>query len=165
MKKKNVRIKKNITFKDQLNAIEYIVSCGFKIDNNGEIDYTPEYVMPGEVEAYALFFLDGLEFDKDEIKYVSIMKDTKVMSLIMKFFSTNEEDSQYASIRNYVINNAYRKIDFRSQVIIHGNPVYNQISEFLEKINYAFEAFEAFDSLINNVSQIETESDQDGKTI
>lgn len=162
MKKKNVRIKKNITFKDQLNAIEYIVSCGFKIDNNGEIDYTPEYVMPGEVEAYALFFLDGLEFDKDEIKYVSIMKDTKVMSLIMKFFSTNEEDSQYASIRNYVINNAYRKIDFRSQVIIHGNPVYNQISEFLEKINYAFEAF---DSLINNVSQIETESDQDGKTI
>lgn len=162
MKKKNVRIKKNITFKDQLNAIEYIVSCGFKIDNNGEIDYTPEYVMPGEVEAYALFFLDGLEFDKDEIKYVSIMKDTKVMSLIMKFFSTNEEDSPYASIRNYVINNAYRKIDFRSQVIIHGNPVYNQISEFLEKINYAFEAF---DSLINNVSQIETESDQDGKTI
>lgn len=162
MKKKNVRIKKNITFKDQLNAIEYIVSCGFKIDNNGEIDYTPEYVMPGEVEAYALFFLDGLEFDKDEIKYVSIMKDTKVMSLIMKFFSTNEEDSQYASIRNYVINNAYRKIDFRSQVIIHGNPVYNQISEFLEKINYAFEAF---DSSINNVTQIETESDQDGKTI
>ena len=162
MKKKNVRIKKNITFKDQLNAIDYIVSCGFKIDNNGEIDYTPEYVMPGEVEAYALFFLDGLEFDKDEIKYESIMKDNKVMSLIMKFFSTNEEDSQYASIRNYVINNAYRKIDFRSQVIIHGNPVYNQISEFLEKINYAFEAF---DSLINNVSQIETESDQDGKTI
>ena len=162
MKKKNVRIKKNITFKDQLNAIDYIVSCGFKIDNNGEIDYTPEYVMPGEVEAYALFFLDGLEFDNDEIKYVSIMKDTKVMSLIMKFFSTNEEDSQYASIRNYVINNAYRKIDFRSQVIIHGNSVYNQISEFLEKINYAFEAF---DSLINNVSQIETESDQDGKTI
>lgn len=162
MKKKNARIKKNITFKDQLNAIDYIVSCGFKIDNNGEIDYTPEYVMPGEVEAYALFFLDGLEFDNDEIKYVSIMKDTKVMSLIMKFFSTNEEDSQYASIRNYVINNAYRKIDFRSQVIIHGNPVYNQISEFLEKINYAFEAF---DSLINNVSQIETESDQDGKTI
>lgn len=162
MKKKNVRIKKNITFKDQLNAIDYIVSCGFKIDNNGEIDYTPEYVMPGEVEAYALFFLDGLEFDKDEIKYESIMKDNKVMSLIMRFFSTNEEDSQYASIRNYVINNAYRKIDFRSQVIIHGNPVYNQISEFLEKINYAFEAF---DSLINNVSQIETESDQDGKTI
>ena len=80
----------------------------------------------------------------------------------MKFLSTNEEDSQYASIRNYVINNAYRKIDFRSQVIIHGNPVYNQISEFLEKINYAFEAF---DSLINNVSQIETESDPDGKTI
>ena len=162
MKKKNVRIKKNITFKDQLNAIDYIVSCGFKIDNNGEIDYTPEYVMPGEVEAYALFFLDGLEFDKDEIKYESIMKDNKVMSLIMRFFSTNEEDSQYASIRNYVINNAYRKIDFRSQVIIHGNHVYNQISEFLEKINYAFEAF---DSLINNVSQIETESDQDGKTI
>ena len=162
MKKKNVRIKKNITFKDQLNAIEYIVSCGFKIDNNGEIDYTPEYVMPGEVEAYALFFLDGLEFDKDEIKYESIMKDNKVMSLIMRFFSTNEEDSQYASIRNYVINNAYRKIDFRSQVIIHGNPVYNQISEFLEKINYAFEAF---DSSINNVIQIETESDQDGKTI
>ena len=162
MKKKNVRIKKNITFKDQLNAIDYIVSCGFKIDNNGEIDYTPEYVMPGEVEAYALFFLDGLEFDKDEIKYESIMKDNKVMSLIMRFFSTNEENSQYASIRNYVINNAYRKIDFRSQVIIHGNPVYNQISEFLEKINYAFEAF---DSLINNVSQIETESDQDGKTI
>lgn len=162
MKKKNVRIKKNITFKDQLNAIDYIVSCGFKIDNNGEIDYTPEYVMPGEVEAYALFFLDGLEFDNDEIKYVSIMKDTKAMSLIMKFFSTNEEDSQYASIRNYVINNAYKKIDFRSQVIIHGNPVYNQISEFLEKINYAFESF---DSLINNVSQIETESDQDGKTI
>ena len=162
MRKKNARIKKNITFEDQLNAIDYIVSCGFKIDENGEIDYTPEYIMPGEIEAYALFFLDGIEFDNDEIKYVSIMKDTKVMSLIMKFFSTNEEDSQYASIRNYVINNAYRKIDFRSQVIIHGNPVYNQISEFLEKINYAFEAF---DSLINNVSQIETESDQDGKTI
>ena len=162
MKKKNVKIKKNITFKDQLNAIDYIVSCGFKIDNNGEIDYTPEYIMPGEVEAYALFFLDGLEFDKDEIKYESIMKDNKVMSLVMKFFSTNEEDSQYASIRNYVINNAYRKIDFRSQVIIHGNPVYNQISEFIEKINYAFEAF---DSLINNIDQIKIESGQNGEAI
>lgn len=162
MKKKNVRIKKNITFKDQLNAIDYIVSCGFKIDNNGEIDYTPEYVMPGEVESYALFFLDGLEFDKDEIKYESIMKDNKVMSLIMRFFSTNEEDSQYASIRNYVINNAYRKIDFRSQVIIHGNPVYHQISDFIEKIN---SAFEAFDSLVNNIDQIKTEDNQNGEAI
>lgn len=162
MKKKNVRIKKNITFKDQLNAIDYIVSCGFKIDNNGEIDYTPEYVMPGEVEAYALFFLDGLEFDKDEIKYESIMKDNKVMSLIMRFFSTNEEDSQYASIRNYVINNAYRKIDFRSQVIIHGNPVYHQISDFIEKIN---STFEAFDSLVNNIDQIKTEDNQNGEAI
>lgn len=162
MKKKNVRIKKNITFKDQLNAIDYIVSCAFKIDNNGEIDYTPEYIMPGEVEAYALFFLDGLEFDKDEIKYESIMKDNKVMSLIMRFFSTNEEDSQYASIRNYVINNAYRKIDFRSQVIIHGNPVYHQISDFIEKIN---SAFEAFDSLVNNIDQIKTEDNQNGEAI
>lgn len=162
MKKKNARIKKNITFKDQLNAIDYIVSCGFKIDNNGEIDYTPEYVMPGEVEAYALFFLDGLEFDKDEIKYESIMKDDKVMSLIMRFFSTNEEDSQYESIRNYVINNAYRKIDFRSQVIIHGNPVYNQISDFIEKINYVFESF---NYLANVVDQINTEDDQNGKAI
>lgn len=162
MKKKNARIKKNITFKDQLNAIDYIVSCGFKIDNNGEIDYTPEYVMPGEVEAYALFFLDGLEFDKDEIKYESIMKDDKVMSLIMRFFSTNEEDSQYESIRNYVINNAYRKIDFRSQVIIHGNPVYNQISDFIEKINYVFESF---NYLANVVDRINTEDDQNGKAI
>lgn len=162
MKKKNARIKKNITFKDQLNAIDYIVSCGFKVYSNGEIDYTPEYIMPGEVEAYALFFLDGLEFDNDEIKYESIMKDDKVMSLVMKFFSTNEEDSQYASIRNYVINNAYRKIDFRSQVIIHGNPVYNQISEFIGKISYAFEAF---DSLINNIDQTKAESDQNGEAI
>lgn len=162
MKKNNARIKKNITLKDQLNAIDYIVSCGFKIDSNGEIDYTPEYIMPGEVEAYALFFLDGLEFDKDEIKYESIMQDNKIMSLITRFFSTNEEDSQYASIRNYVINNAYRKIDFRSQVIIHGNPVYNQISDFIEKINYAFEAF---DSLGNVVDQIKTEDNQNGKTI
>lgn len=162
MKKKNARIKKNITFKDQLNAIDYIVSCGFKIDNNGEIDYTPEYIMPGEVEAYALFFLDGLEFDKDEIKYESIMKDNKVMSLVMKFFSTNEEDSQYASIRNYVINNAYRKIDFRSQVIIHGNPVYSQISDFIEKIN---SAFEAFDSMINVVDQAKTEGDRNVEAI
>ena len=118
--------------------------------------------MPGEVEAYALFFLDGLEFDKDEIKYESIMKDNKVMSLIMRFFSTNEEDSQYASIRNYVINNAYRKIDFRSQVIIHGNPVYHQISDFIEKIN---SAFEAFDSLVNNIDQIKTEDNQNGEAI
>lgn len=162
MKKKNARIKKNITFKDQLNAIDYIVSCGFKIDNNGEIDYTPEYIMPGEVEAYALFFLDGLEFDKDEIKYESIMKDNKVMSLVMKFFSTNEEDSQYASIRNYVINNAYRKIDFRSQVLIHGNPVYNQLSEFIEKIN---SSFEAFDALANSIDQIKTEDNPNGEAI
>ena len=162
MKKNNVKIKDNITFKDQLNAIDYIVSCGFKIDSNGEIDYTPEYIMPGEVEAYALFFLDGLEFDKDEIKYESIMQDNKIMSLIMKFFSTDEEDSQYASIRNYVINNAYRKIDFRSQVLIHGNPVYNQISDFIEKIN---SVFEAFDSLTNVVDQIKAEDDQNGKAI
>lgn len=162
MKKKNARIKKNITFKDQLNAIDYIVSCGFKIDNNGEIDYTPEYIMPGEVEAYALFFLDGLEFDKDEIKYESIMKDNKVMSLVMKFFSTNEEDSQYASIRNYVINNAYRKIDFRSQVLIHGNPVYNQLSEFIEKIN---SSFETFDALANSIDQIKTEDNPNGEAI
>ena len=32
MRKKNARIKKNITFENQLNAIDYIVSCGFKID-------------------------------------------------------------------------------------------------------------------------------------
>lgn len=162
MRKKNARIKKNITFEDQLNAIDYIVSCGFKIDENGEIDYTPEYIMPGEIEAYALFFLDGIEFDNDEIKYVSIMKDTKVMSLIMKFFSTNEDDAEYANIRNYVINNAYRKIDFRSQVIIHGNPVYNQISEFIEKIN---SVFNVLDSLGNNMEQMQIGRDQNDEAV
>ena len=42
MIKENVKIKDDISFIDEINAIEYITASNFKIDEANEVTYTPE---------------------------------------------------------------------------------------------------------------------------
>lgn len=151
MIKNNVKIKEDITFEDQLNAIEYITSSNFSI-NEGEIEFTPEYTMSSELEAIALYFMQGIEFEDDDIMYECIMKDKEVLSLTQKFFydedeKVNKKNGKYISIYNFVMNNVQKKVDFMLQKLIHTNPVMNEFSTLLSSIFHIISNFR-FDNLL-----------------
>lgn len=147
MNKKDVKIKDNITFQDELNAIDYIVSSNFSINNEGEMTYTPEYSMPAEIEAMVMYFLDGISFDNNEIKYDSIMNDKDLIYLVKKFYTsentkTNKNNQQYITIRNFVMNNAQKKIEFIVQKLIHTHSVENELVDMINMITNVISNFD-----------------------
>ena len=80
MKKENMEIKENITISDQINVINYITDYYF---TDGE--YTPYYAGIGKIEAIALFFIEGVEFDEDEYGYECVENDGELRKLVYKF--------------------------------------------------------------------------------
>lgn len=148
MKKNNVKIKENITFKEELNAIEYITASNFNIDQTtGEVSYTPEFEMAAEFEAIALFFIDGIEFEEEDVIYEQIIKDKDINKLIMQFYlkdddKENKKDNDYISIRNFVVNNAQRKIEFTLQKLIHSNPVMDELIHLLSELSNILSNFD-----------------------
>ena len=77
MKKTNPMIKLDITLIDKINAVECIVASYF---TNGE--YTPYYAEMAETIAIVTYFIEGIEFDKDESIYDAVITDEEIMNLI-----------------------------------------------------------------------------------
>lgn len=148
MKKNNVRIKENITFQDELNAIDYITASNFQIDENGEVSYTPEYTMSAEMEAYAMFFIDGVEFESGDIKYERIMNDEQLVKMIKRFYfsetnkEANRKNSQLITIRNFVMNNVQRKVEFNVQKLIHTSHIESDLSYMINTITNVISSFD-----------------------
>lgn len=153
MKKENMRIKENITISDQINVINYIIDYYF---TDGE--YTPYYAGIGKIEAIALYFIDGVEFDDDEYVYECVENDKELITLVHKFCydvangsvakKHNTDNRKYIDVMRFVIENVNEKLEFEKQKRIHCtdeknrmmkdiNDVMEELVELAKNIKYA----------------------------
>lgn len=88
MKKTNLKIKdvNTINIRDEINIIETIAGFYFREFEdeygNSRIEYTPYLSKIGKVIAVAENLIDGIEFDKNEDVYASVMNNSDVLSLV-----------------------------------------------------------------------------------
>lgn len=150
MKKKNMKIKKDIKLIDQFAAINYIVDYYF---TDGE--YTPYYATVAKHEAVAKYFIDGITFEEEDIIYDCIVEDKKLLELVNKFNRNfdetdmakqhNEENKQYLDIMDFVIVNVNEKLEFEKQKVIHNSDVINytmmQVATFVNDLDSAIANF------------------------
>lgn len=150
MKKENVKIKDVITFADEVNAIESIVSSCF---NEGK--YTPYYVTIGQVIAIVENFIEGVEFEENELVYDLTIEDDELRSLVYRFFTDisdteeaaimNQENAYYINLFNRIMSNVNELVSFRKEQMIHYNSALNTIAEFCEVITDALDNFAKLD--------------------
>ncbi len=153
MKKENMRIKENITISDQVNVINYIMDYYF---TDGE--YAPYYAGIAKIEAIALYFIDGVEFNDDEYVYECVENDKELRTLVHKFCydvangsvakKHNTDNRKYIDVMRFVIENVNEKLEFEKQKRIHCtneknrmmkdiNDVMEELVELAKNIKYA----------------------------
>ena len=152
MKKENMRIKENITISDKINVINYIIDYYF---TDGE--YTPYYAGIAKIEAIALYFIDGVEFNDDDV-YECVENDKELRTLVHKFCydvangnvakKHNTDNRKYIDVMRFVIENVNEKLEFEKQKRIHCtdeknrtmkdiNDVMEELVELAKNIKYA----------------------------
>nr|DAP47728.1 MAG TPA: hypothetical protein [Caudoviricetes sp.] len=121
MKKKNIRIKNNITFIDQIAAIDMVVNSAF---TDGK--YTPFFVRKTLIESIVVHFIDGIEFDENESIYDAVFLDKEILDLVGKFFATEgmadedkEKNAEYINIQEFVAENAMSIIEFEKEKVLN----------------------------------------------
>lgn len=145
MKKENVRIKEEITIGDEINAVKSIVSSYFM---NG--DFTPYYSEMQCIIAITENFIEGVEFEDDELIYDAVVQDPDIYPLIMKFYydvsdteqakHENEENIKYINIWNRVMQHVHEKVEFEKQLRINEMSTYtlsnliNSQNEMIESV-------------------------------
>ena len=145
MKKENVRIKEEITIGDEINAVESIVSSYFM---NG--DFTPYYSEMQCIIAITENFIEGVEFEDDELIYDAVVQDPDIYPLNMKFYydvsdteqakHENEENIKYINIWNRVMQHVHEKVEFEKQLRINEMSTYtlsnliNSQNEMIESV-------------------------------
>lgn len=128
MKKNNVRIKDNITFGEQVAAIEKITEAYFDNDN-----YVPYYGMIAKNLAIVTYFIDGLEFDADEDVLECISQDGTILNLIDVFTKSDEW--------SFIEDNVNDIIEFEKERIIHSHANMDKIIEACDIIIDSLENF------------------------
>lgn len=139
MKKENMRIKENITISDKINVINYIIDYYF---TDGE--YTPYYAGIAKIEAIALFFINGVEFDGDEYVYECVENDEELKKLVRKFCydiangsvakKHNTDNRKYIDIMKFVIENVNEKLEFEKQKRIHCTDEKNRMMKDIDDV-------------------------------
>lgn len=128
MIKNNPRIKENISFIDEINAIETIVSSYFTEKDN-IVEYTPYYSQMSTFFAIIENFLDGVELNENEDSFETIVSDKEIYNLIKRFYyntekfknteKDNKENSEYIDLLNRVLLNVNDIVEFKKQKLIH----------------------------------------------
>lgn len=121
MKKENIRIKNNITFVDQIAAIDMVVNSAF---TDGK--YTPFFVRKTLIESIVVHFIDGIKFDENESIYDAVFLDSEILELVGKFFATEgmadedrEKNAEYINIQEFVAENAMSIIEFEKEKVLN----------------------------------------------
>lgn len=119
MKFENVKIKENISFKDKIDAIEYITSAHF---NDG--NYMPYMSEPAQIVAIMNYFVDGYEIeDNDGIIdiYDNVVNTKLLFNIASKFYHSEnmtDEYKEYRDIMDFVMFNVKEKVEFSKKVVI-----------------------------------------------
>ena len=121
MKKENIRIKNNITFVDQIAAIDMVVNSAF---TDGK--YTPFFIRKTLIESIVVHFIDGIKFDENESIYDAVFLDSEILELVGKFFATEgmadedrEKNAEYINIQEFVAENAMSIIEFEKEKVLN----------------------------------------------
>lgn len=158
MKKENMKIKKNITLTDKINAVESIVLSYF---TDGE--YTPWYADITEVMAIISYFIEGIEFEDNESLYDCYLKDKDLQLLVDSFFddkiSTDNEPTNFKTLK-WVRKQVTSKVDFLKMSIIHAHP---NMDKIVELANVIIDSLENFSNI--NLSALSSEDIELGKKI
>ena len=116
---KYVKIKPVITLADEKKAIDFIVDYMFE---GGE--YTPWNKEAALITAIAVYFIDGVEFEKDDVIYNCVMQDQNLHAHVNKFF--------------YNVDKSDKKNDFKLQKMIHctdeKHEMYTEIAEMANAV-------------------------------
>lgn len=154
MKKENLRIKKEITIVDQINAIDNIMDYYF---TDGE--YTPYYAEVAKVETIVKCFIEGYELEEGETRYVCAKNDKDLKKLVYQFcYDTadtavakkhNKDNKKYIDIMNFVIVNVNEKLEFEKQKRIHCS---DEKKEFIESIT---SFVSDLDKALGNIANLE----------
>lgn len=137
---KYVKIKQVITLADEKNAIDFIVDHMFE---GGE--YTPWNNEAALVTAIAAYFIDGVEFEKDDVIYDCVMEDKNLHAHVNKFFykvdksdKKNDVNFTYINTKNHVMESVEKIVNFRLQKMIHctdeKHEMYTEIAEMANSV-------------------------------
>lgn len=137
---KYVKIKPVITLTDEKKAIDFIVDYMFE---GGE--YTPWNKEAALITAIAVYFIDGVEFEKDDVIYDCVMQDQNLHAHVNKFFynvdksdKKNDINFTYINTKNYVMESVQKIVDFKLQKMIHctdeKHEMYTEIAEMANAV-------------------------------
>lgn len=153
MKKNNAKIKDVITVIDEINVTNAIFNSYFR---NGE--YTPYYSGMAEVIAIATNFLDGVEFDKNDLIYDSVLGDPELYSLVLRFYyniedaeeaaKQNAENGLYINIRNRIAGNVRDMVEYEKQKRIHENSEIEELKKLIADQNYSLSLLNEFINVV-----------------
>lgn len=137
---KYVKIKPVITLADEKKAIDFIVDYMFE---GGE--YTPWNKEAALITAIAVYFIDGVEFEKDDVIYDCVMQDQNLHAHVNKFFynvdksdKKNDINFTYINTKNHVMESVQKIVDFKLQKMIHctdeKHEMYTEIAEMANAV-------------------------------
>ena len=127
MIKNDVKKKKELTVIDRINMTNFLVE-GYFTDGK----YTPYYRDLNDIVAFFRYCVDGIEFEKDESVYNSVINDPKLMELYYESpnFLPPELRLQLEKIDSDVTD----MVEFRKQCIIHASTkIDDKVKEILDK--------------------------------
>lgn len=136
MNKNNPKIKENISLQDEIDTTEMIADMFFRNetdeDGNIETKYTPYLKKVGQINAIVRYFLEGIEFEKNEDVYDIVMSDDDIRPLVDKFIIENKEMTasftKEQRIMSRIMNNVYDIIEFKkANIIAHSQNETNSI--------------------------------------
>ena len=129
---KYVKIKPVITLADEKKAINFIVDYMFE---GGE--YTPWNKEAALITAIAVYFIDGVEFEKDDVIYDCVMQDQNLHAHVNKFFYNVDKSDKKNDI-NFTYINTKNHVDFKLQKMIHctdeKHEMYTEIAEMANAV-------------------------------
>ena len=137
---KYVKIKPVITLADEKKAINFIVDYMFE---DGE--YTPWNKEAALITAIAVYFIDGVKFEKDDVIYDCVMQDKNLHAHVNKFFynvdksdKKNDINFTYIHTKNHVMESVQKIVDFKLQKMIHctdeKHEMYTEIAEMANAV-------------------------------
>lgn len=131
MIKENVKIKEYINMEEKVVITNHLVDSYFTEKSDGTINYTPYMVDVALVTAFFLYCVEGIEFDKEENVYNSVISDEELMNMYTTTLSVKLDDDEHPNVKlvreiNSIMRDVADMVEFKKQQIIHNNSIVNE---------------------------------------
>lgn len=125
MVKNEVKVKEKISLALRSLITDTIADGCFTYDESGEVKYVPYFKEMATVIAFATYILEGVEFDKDENIYETVMNDKELVVIYREW--------THSGIYNMIKNDVDDIIEFKKQQLLRQNDtVAKYVTELLQ---------------------------------